>query len=181
MKRVVPTILALILAALACTFGQPPASQTEPVPATVPVVVTQPSGLPPSGEAVNPADLEYLGAFRLPGGDDPPQTFAYGGNAMTFNPDGDSSGAQDGFPGSLFVTGHDRVAYGGVPDGDQVAEVSIPAPVISRNIAELNTAEFIQDFTNVTAGHFTELEEIPKVGLQYLNRPETGPRIHIAW
>jgi hypothetical protein len=127
------------------------------------------------------ADFTYLGAFRLPGGDEPPRTFAYGGNAMTFNPDGDTPGARDGFPGSLFVTGHDRVAYGGVPDGDQVAEINIPVPVISHNLADLNTAEFVQDFANVTAGHFTELEEIPKVGLQYLNRPETGAKIHIAW
>ena len=181
MKRVVPTILTLILAVLACTLGQPPASQTDPVPATVPVVVTKPSGAPPSGDVVATTDFEYLGAFRLPGGEEPPQTFAYGGNAMTFNPDGDLSGAQDGFPGTLFVTGHDRVAYGGVPDGDQVAEVSIPAPIISRNIEDLNTAEFVQDFADVTAKRFTELEEIPKVGLQYLNRPETGPKIHIAW
>ncbi len=169
-------LISVLLVSLACTLGEALSSPT------VPAVVTQPAtNPPPSGDGVTTADFEYLGAFRLPGGDDPPQTFAYGGNAMTFNPEGDETGAQDSFPGSLFVTGHDRVAYGGVPDGDQVAEVSIPAPVISRNIAELNTAEFIQDFTNVTAGHFTELEEIPKVGLQYLNRPETGPKIHIAW
>jgi len=54
-------------------------------------------------------------------------------------------------------------------------------PINSRNIEELNSAEFIQSFANVTAGYFTDLEEIPKVGLQYLNRPETGSKIHIAW
>jgi hypothetical protein len=101
------------------------------------------------GELVQPGDFEYLGAFRLPGGEDRPQTFAYGGNAMTFNPAGDPAGAADGFPGSLFVMGHDRIPFGEVPDGNQVAEINIPAPVTSRNMEDLNTAGFLQDFYNV--------------------------------
>lgn len=174
--------LALALAILACSF-----ERTTPHPVGPEADATSPAISPPapflstSGNVVNPTDFEYLGAFRLPGGDDPPQTFAYGGNAMTFNPDGDPYGAQDGFPGSLFVMGHDRIAYGELPDGNQVAEITIPIPIVSRNIADLNTADFLQNFTDVTFGHFTELEEIPKVGMQYLNRPETGPKIHLAW
>lgn len=136
--------------------------------------------IPETGNVIDPALLIYLGAFRLPGGWDRPKTFAYGGNAMTFNPDGDA-GNTDGFPGSLFIMGHDRIAYGDVPDGNQVAEISIPQPLVSDNIEELSTAEFLQDFSNVTKGFFTELEEIPKVGLQYLNHPATGPKIHLAW
>lgn len=167
---------------LACTFGQPTPLPPGPEAGAASPAESQPAPLPPpSGDVVTPADFEYLGAFRLPGGDEPPRTFAYGGNAMTFNPDGDPGGAADGFPGSLFVTGHDRVAYGGLPDGGQVAEINIPVPVNSRNVEDLNTAEFVQDFTNVLAGRYTELEEIPKIGMQYLNRPETGPLIHIAW
>lgn len=142
---------------------------------------TPKSSVPPSGDVVSPESLQYLGAFRLPGGEDPPQTFAYGGNAMTINPNGDSSGAKDGFSGSLFVMGHERIAYGDLPDGNQVAEVSIPQPVISRNIEDLNTAEFINGFFNIAAGYFTEMEEIPKVGMQYLDHPATGPLIHLAW
>jgi hypothetical protein len=176
----IPLLVALAFLLAACSLpgvtGSPPAPETVPPAGTTSVPM-----VPPSGDVVTPADFEYLGAFRLPGGEDRPQTFAYGGNAMTFNPDGDPSGAQDGLPGSLFVMGHDRIAYGEVPDGNQVAEINIPAPLISRSIEDLNTAEFVQDFANVTAGCFTELEEIPKVGMQYLNRPETGPRIHIAW
>jgi len=136
--------------------------------------------LPPSGNVINPDNLLYQGAFRLPGEWDPPETFAYGGNAMTFNPDGDAENS-DAYPGSLFVMGHDRIAYGAVPDGNQVAEISIPQPVESRNISELNTAQFLQDFGNPLDGYFTELEEIPKVGMQYLDHPATGPLIHIAW
>jgi hypothetical protein len=133
-----------------------------------------------SGDLVQPEDLEYLGAFRLPGGDDKPKTFNYGGNAMTFNPDRDPSDS-DGFPGSLFITGHDRQAYGDLPDGDQVAEVSIPVPKKADNPEELPQGEIIQDFYDVAAGYFKELEEIPKVGMQYLNHPDTGPKIHMCW
>lgn len=125
----------------------------------------------PSGNLVQPGDFTYLGAFRLPGGDEPPQTFAYGGNAMTYNPDN----------GTLFITGHDRLPYGDLPDGDQIAEVSIPTPVNSRNIADLPVATFMQNFQNPTAGYFNNMEEIPKIGLQYLNDPATGPLLHIAW
>lgn len=127
------------------------------------------------------ADLEYVGAFRLPRGGERPRTFAYGGNAMTFRPGGDPGGEADGFPGSLFVTGHDRMAYGDLPDGSRVAEISIPAPSLSRDIATLPEARLLQDFSDVTAGLFAGLDEIPRIGLQYLDRPETGPKLHITF
>ena len=83
---------------------------------------------------------------------------------MTFNPDN----------GTLFIMGHDRIAYGDVPDGNQVAEITIPDPVVSRNLDDLPYAEFRQGFSNVTAGYFTDFEEIPRVGMAYLNHPDTG-------
>jgi hypothetical protein len=171
MRQIPITLTILLFAILACSFPRASPLQTKPESATLPSAESQPNKPlpPPSGDVMNPADFEYLGAFRLPGGEDRPQTFAYGGNAMTFNPDGDSDGIQDGFPGSLFVMGHDRIAYGDVPDGNQVAEIAIPAPIISRNIEELNTAEFIQGFQNVARDHFAEYDEIPKVGMQYHN------------
>jgi hypothetical protein len=110
-----------------------------PTPATPSLPVeTLPPLLPPApappGALVQPEDLVYLGAFRLPDDAGPPRTFEYGGNAMTFNPDGDpASTSTDAYPGSLFVMGHDRLAYGGLPDGGQVAEVSIPEPAIAGN------------------------------------------------
>lgn len=134
----------------------------------------------PAGPRPQPADFQYLGAFRLPGGDTPPLTFAYGGNAMTHSPDGDP-GNTDAYPGSLFVMGHDRIAYGGLPDGNQVAEISIPEPRVAANTQDLPVASFLQDFQDVTAGWFTQMEEIPKVGLAYLNHPATGPKIHLTW
>ena len=130
---------------------------------------------------VQTSDIHYLGAFRLPGGDTRPKTFAYGGNAMTFNPDGDFSGSADGFPGSLFIMGHDRLAWGDLPDGNQVAEVSIPVPVVSSHLTNLNQAGFLQDFQNVAQGKFTSMEEVVRVGMLYLNGQATGPKIHLAW
>jgi len=125
----------------------------------------------PSGDLIRPGDFTYLGAFRLPDDGERPRTFEYGGNAMTYNPDNNT----------LFITGHDRLPYGELPDGDQVAEVSIPTPLNSRNVEDLPVATFVQGFHNPAAGHFTSLEEIPKVGLEYLNHPDTGPKIHITW
>jgi hypothetical protein len=139
-----------------------------------------PAAPPASGDLVQPNDFTYVGAFRLPGGDTPPQTFAYGGNAMTFNPDGDPTN-NDAYPGSLFVMGHDRQAYGSMPDGNQVAEITIPVPGTAGDPADLPIAGFIQDFHDVTAGYYRQLEEIPKVGMQYLDHADTGPKIHLAW
>lgn len=146
----------------------------------------QPGGGGPGGGAqqagvVNPADLEYLGAFRLPGDGDRPQTFAYGGNAMTFNPSGDPGGGADGFPGSLFVMGHDRLAYGELPDGNQIAEIGIPVPVVSRNLAELNQGTFVQPFRNAAQGLFVEHDEIPRVGMLYLDHPAGSAKLHLSW
>jgi len=129
-----------------------------------------PPGIPET--LVQPSDFDYLGAFRLPGGDDPPASFNYGGNAMTFRPDGDPTGGADGYPGSLFITGHDWNSH--------VAEISIPVPVISKNPAELNQAAFLQVFNDVKQGLFGALE-IPKIGMHYLSTSATGAKIHMAW
>ncbi|MCA9961826.1 MAG: hypothetical protein KC443_22455, partial [Anaerolineales bacterium] len=106
-----------------------------------------------STELVQPADFHYLGAFRLPDAGERPLTFAYGGNAMTYYPDGDAGGAADGFPGSLFISGHDRMAYGELPDGDQIAEISIPVPVIATSPESLPQGEFLQPFQDVAAAY----------------------------
>lgn len=143
--------------------------------AEIPKGAAQPEAL------LQPADFQYLGAFRLPGGFNRPLTFAYGGNAMTFNPNGDPSGPRDGYSGSLFISGHDRIAYGDLPDGGQIAEISIPVPVIARPPGKLKQARFLQPFHDVAAGYFTTMEELPRMGMQYLNTPATGPKIHLAW
>lgn len=160
-------------------------SQNQTITVTANMTVTADFSLtpqPPIGmQLVQPNDFQYLGAFRLPGDFERPATFARGGNAMTFNPDGDPSDAADGFPGSLFITGHDRMPYGDLPNGNQFAEVTVPVPVISKNLDQLNQAAFIQEFRDVAQGLFVSYDEIPRIGIQYLSNPATGPKIHIAW
>jgi hypothetical protein len=149
----------------------------------VPLVTKEAIAAPPiiRGERLDPADIVYRGAFRLPQGGERPLTFAYGGAAMTFNPHGDPTGAADGYPGALFITGHDRLPYGDLPDGDQIAELSIPPPSLERSVSALPQAGFIQDFHNAAAGFFPSLDELPRLGLLYLDDPATGPLLHLAW
>lgn len=145
--------------------------------------IDESSSIVPANAAklVQPGDFVYLGAFRLPGGTIRPKSFAYGGNAMTCNPIGDAAGPNDGYPGSLFIAGHDRLAYGELPDGGQVAEVSVPVPVLSKKLKSLHQAAFLQQFQNVAKGYFARMDEIPRMGMQYLKTPATGPKIHLAW
>ncbi len=91
-------------------------------------------------------DITYLGAFRLPKDSNGPSRFGYGGGALALNPHGDPSGVNDGYPGSLYILGHEN---------DQlVAEVNIPIPVDQRNkqLSTLNTAGFLQGFADITGG-----------------------------
>ena len=151
-----------------------------PVAAIARIVVA--CGVPgiASASRLMPSDFTYLGAFRLPEGTERPTTFQYGGTAMTFRPDG-NPGDRDGFPGSLFVMGHPRLPYGELPNGSQIAEVTIPKPFAARQVGLLPRARFIQGFRDVFQGRFKGLDEIPRIGLQFLDTKATGPLIHIAW
>ena len=125
----------------------------------------------PEADLVQPEDLVYVGAFRLPApsGD---SNWDYSGTALTWYPDGDPQGAADGFPGSLYGAGHDQQL--------SVSEISIPLPVISDNLEDLNTAETLQPFADITGGLFNLSSlEIPNLGLAYLPG-ETGGQIHFT-
>ena len=107
---------------------------------------------------IHPEDLEYLGAFRLPdesGG----SSWEYSGRGLTYYPLGSPDEVDDGYPGSLFGVGNDQQQF--------VSEISIPAPVHSKNPDALNTAQTIQPFADITGGMFGETE-IPRLGIQYL-------------
>ncbi len=177
-KMLLFVMMVMILNSCASPSSQEPMSTPSPEP-LLPTATARSVVKP--GKLVDPASLQYLGAFTMPAGGERPRTFEYGGNAMTFNPDGDPSGLEDGFPGSLFITGHDRMPYGDLPDGSQVAEVSIPAPSLDRDPVLLPRAGFLQDFVDVTRGHFTSMDEIVRIGMLYLNTPATGPQLHLAW
>ena len=114
-----------------------------------------------AAQRIEPDDLVYLGAFRLP--DEPEEIgWSWSGQALASYPAGDADGEADGFPGSLFGTGHNWNQY--------VSEVSIPEPVISaaKNLDDLNTAGTLQGFQDVRDGRFPEMEQ-PRAGLAYLD------------
>jgi hypothetical protein len=130
------------------------------------LILAGPGAAAPS-QPLQPSDLVYRGAFRLPDlgtglG------WEWSGAALTYFPDGDPHGADDGFPGSLFGTGHDWY--------QEVSEISIPVPVISpeKKLDALNIATTLQELADLTDGLFGELE-IPRAGLEYL--PAQGSQI----
>lgn len=130
------------------------------------------------GSRLQPSDLQYLGAFRLPDrADGSPEaaTWEYGGEALAYRPGGDPGGPADGFPGSLVGTGLDQQ--------NLASEISIPVPVISasKDPEELPTAATLQPFTDVRGGLFGSLVEVPRVGMCVLSDVQTGEKLHLAW
>ncbi|RPH99038.1 MAG: T9SS C-terminal target domain-containing protein, partial [Calditrichaeota bacterium] len=124
---------------------------------------------------INPADLEYRGAFRLP--DD----FSWGGEAMSFCPNGDGgwdgSGAGDGYPGSLFVTNVNQREYG------FVGEVSIPEPVMSASkmIDDLPIARVMKppvDIRPANVNNWGDYIDIWRTGLCYQAEEK---RLYSVW
>ena len=86
-------------------------------------------------------DLEYLGAFRVPQGDfGSPQYsgFNYGGTALTHNPRHNS----------LFMVGHAWYQL--------AAEITIPQPINSTHLSDLNTAVVLKPFAGGAAFNVRE-------------------------
>ena len=123
---------------------------------------------------VRPDDLEYVGAFRLPNGTSTVKSWQWGGYAMTYYPNGDANGADDGYPGSLYAAGH---AW-----EHQLSEVSIPVPINSsgKNLSELNTATTLQPFYDIL--DVSDLE-IPRTGIAYLSKQgsQSAAKLHFCW
>jgi hypothetical protein len=124
---------------------------------------------------IAPRDLHYLGAFRLPGRSGS-SNWQYSGYAMAYRSDGDPEGAEDGFPGSLIVLGHDH--------DQMVAEVSVsrPVPSTGKDPSRLETATTLQPFADIRGGLFGELE-LPRAGLAVLSSDQAGipGRLHFCW
>ncbi|MDD3887747.1 MAG: hypothetical protein PHN19_03140 [Patescibacteria group bacterium] len=121
-----------------------------------------------------PKNLIYKGAFKIQGEEETsPYTYSYGGQALAFYPQGDPSGT-DSYSGSLYTTSHDQFQY--------ISEITIPKPVISKNLDNLNSAETLQGFTDIKDNLFGELE-LPTVGLTYLARQknQTSGKIYYTW
>ena len=145
-----------------------------------PTPVPQPTSS--SGGLIQPTDLTYLGAFRLPTVPDDEHSWMWANwsSALAYDPGGDPANT-DAYPGSLFGTGHDWNQW--------VSEVSIPVPVVSpgKNVAELNTATTLQPFADIRGGLFGDME-MPRVGLAYVPASNMGgsgdaPRgyLYFAW
>jgi len=146
-------------------------------PATTEAAESSPAPAPPSGGLIQPSDLVYLGAFRLPGDAPDEVGWLWSGEALAYYPDGDPGGPGDGFPGALFGTGHNWNQY--------VSEINIPVPVISpgKNLEELNTAATLQPFQDIRAGLFDWPLEQPRAGLEYLppqGEQESG-KLYFCW
>ncbi len=128
---------------------------------------------------IQPGDLVYKGAFRLPdvaGGCD----WTYSGHGMTYYPSGDPDGPEDGYPGSIFAVGNDA-------ECQHVSEISIPEPVVSphKRLEELDTAATLQPFGDIRAGKFGDHQSLtlPRVGLQYLpaRGAQKAGKLHFCW
>ncbi len=125
---------------------------------------TNNSNIPIPTQLIQPSDLEYMGAFRLPDGTgEIVNSWEWGGFALTYCPEGDKNGENDGYPGSLYGTGH-AWEY-------RISEISIPKPVISKNkvLSELPRAKTIQKFKDILN---ISNYEIPRVGITYLPKQE---------
>lgn len=125
---------------------------------------------------IQPSDFEYLGAFRLPEvSTDYPAIWDWSGQAITYYPEGDPNRPNDNFPGSLFLTGIDTENW--------VAEISIPQPLISRNINNLHHSQILQPFKDVRNGLFTNFTEIPRVGIEYIpaQSGQDKGKLHLTW
>lgn len=196
MRKAIWMILVItLLLSISCTLtnlsgGENINEPVEPAPVeptqaqprtTTPVQATAAADLPaPSdpGALVQPSDLEYLGAFRLPESAEDEYSWKYSGESMTYYPNGDPNGPQDGYPGSLFAAGHDWNQY--------ISEISIPVPVISpgKNLDDLNRAETLQGFQNIRAGLYSnEPFELPRTGLAYLpaQNGQSSDKLHFCW
>jgi hypothetical protein len=137
--------------------GDPPGAYRLPGPAT---------------SRLQPSQLVYRGAFRLPepsGG----SSWAYSGDGLTYYPGGDPGGAADGYPGSLFGIGHDWQ--------HAVSEVSIPAPAVAAagDVDELPRATTLQPFADVRGSLYPDLGgEMLRADVEYVPAPD---RLILCW
>lgn len=137
-----------------------PSPEPQPVTAVVKPPQDRPAQTPPAAVAaavarkpavgkhpdlITPANFKYLGGFRPPLHHDS-GTFGYGGTGLAFRPNGDPSGPNDGFSGSLYVMGHRHEQL--------VAEIDIPVPKIStaKKIDDLPVAKVLQGLSDITSG-----------------------------
>jgi hypothetical protein len=82
-------------------------------------------------------NLKHLGSFKVPSGEE----FSYGGSVITYNQASDS----------LFIVGHAH--------HQKVAEISIPEPIKSTDVNQLNRATLLQAPIDITEGNRKKIAE----------------------
>jgi hypothetical protein len=119
---------------------------------------------------IDPIGFQYLGAISMS------ESFAYGGEAIAYRADGDSTGVADGFPGSLFITDLNQ------PDHGFVGEVNIPLPVVSsaQNPSDLSEPSILNAPVNIrpTNVNSWDFVDIWRAGLEYL---PSQKRLYSSW
>ncbi|MCJ7734261.1 MAG: hypothetical protein MUP11_06910, partial [Anaerolineales bacterium] len=175
--QVVLFITGILFSAGSCNFPAAADDSAAPdieqgiIPLQPSIAADYDPGEVPESDLIQPEDLVYKGFFRLPGpsgGSD----WDYSGHGLTYFPAGDPAGELDGYRGSLFGFGHDHQLF--------VTEINIPAPVITANLEEAQTATTLQPFADLTGGIFDAEEMIiPRAGLEYLSEP--APRLHFTF
>jgi len=130
-----------------------------------------------SAVRLQPGDLVYRGAFRLPG-ESGGSSWEWSGDGLAYRPDGDPGGAGDGYPGSLFGIGHDWQHY--------LSEVTIPAPVVSadKDPADLPRARTLQPFADVRGDLYPDLgSEILRSDVEYLpaQTGQSSGKLYLGW
>jgi hypothetical protein len=134
--RVERSTLLMLGVSLLLLFGLQSGAQTTPG--------TDPTRAP----LVQARNLKWVGAFRLPGGHyGTPNGFSFGGKPLAYNPANNS----------LFVGGH---SY-----DKGIAEVTIPTPVPSTDVAALPFAAVLQPLSDPTEGKIWQLTTVNGVEL----------------
>lgn len=123
--------LAILLLATPASVGASAQQPARVLPITSPPTTT-PSTVPSAQPRLTVEQLQYVGAFRLPSDEANGASFSFGGAPAAYYPERNS----------LFV---------GTRAG-RVAEVSIPDPVKSDDVAALPFARYLQPFTDPSEG-----------------------------
>ena len=93
-----------------------------------------------------PENLKFIGAFKLPDGTSNQTSFSFAARGLAFDP----------IRNALFISGHSWYQY--------TAEVSIPTPVDSTNIASLPTATGLQPLTDALDGKLAAINPTASSG-----------------
>jgi hypothetical protein len=126
-------LMAMGMAALAIPLASASSAGTLQPVRIAPV--TDPTKLP----RLSFEQLRYVGAFRLPAGETHGDTFASGGGPLALNPQGPT-------------------LYIGARSG-RVAEITIPNPLATADIASLPVASFVQPFSDPAEGRLKEIAD----------------------